>query len=253
MGVGGYYLAVRVAIIMAPTVRAYGDCVRDYFLRVFDDLNTKAEEVANQAYAELMGQPVTGEMDDPSDAAEAASERGQEFYDTMFAMRQSTLNMFTAGLFHLVEQQLASLGEDATFQAMGVPVPDIKLREIATWYSTYLALDLASFPEWVKINEELRRIANAVKHGEGSAARRLRELRSDLFVDPRLAQFGLGHLGHMPSTRRLSTPLAGDGLFVTPEVFEDYTLAVVSFLQRVKDHFLLHQADQYPATFRGRR
>lgn len=250
MGVGGYYLAVRVANIMAPTVRAYGDCVRDYFLPVFDDLNTKAEEVANQAYAELMGQPVTEEMDDPGDAAEAASERGQEFYDTMFSMRQSTLNMFTAGLFHLVEQQLASLGEDATFQAMGVPVPDIRLGEIAAWYATYLSLDLASFPEWVKINEELRRIANAVKHGEGSAARRLRELRPDLFVDPRLAQFGLGH---MPSARRLSTPLAGDDLFVTPEVFEEYTLAVVSLLQRVKDHFLLHQADQYPAAFRGRR
>lgn len=252
MGVGGYYLAVRLANIMAPTVRAYGDCVRDYFLPVFDDLNTKAEKVANKAYDELMRQPVTEEMDDPGDAAEAANERGQEFYDTMFAMRQGTLNMFTAGLFHLLEQQLASLGEDATFQAVGVPLPDIKLGEIATWYATYLTVDLAGFPEWTKINEELRRIANAVKHGEGSAARRLRELRPDLFVDPRLAQFGLGHSDHLPTARRLSTPLAGDDLFVTPEVFEEYTQAVISLLRRVKDHFLLHQDDQYPDIFRRR-
>lgn len=167
VGVGGYYLAVRVANIMAPTVRAYGDCVRQYFLPVFDDLNTKAEEVANQAYDELMQQSVTDEMDDPGDAAEAANERGQEFYDTMFAMRQSTLNMFTAGLFHLLEQQLASLGEDATFQAMGVPLPEVKLDETAMWYQKYLRLDLTGFQEWNKITEELRRIANAVKHGEG--------------------------------------------------------------------------------------
>lgn len=255
MGVGGYYLAVRVANIMAPTVRAYGDCVRRFFLPVFDDLNTKAEEVANQAYDELMQQPVTDEMDDPGDAAEAANQRGQEFYDTMFAMRQSTLNMFTAGLFHLLEQQLASLGEDATFQAMGVPLPEVKLDETAMWYHKYLRLDLTGFPEWTKITEELRRIANAVKHGEGPAARRLRELRPDLFIDPRLAQFGLGHLGHVSATRRLSTPLAGDDLFVTREVFDEYTQSVVSLLQGVKEYFLLHRDDQYPdiASARGRQ
>ena len=250
MGVGGYYLAVRVANIMAPTVRAYGDCVRDYFLPVFDDLNSKADEVANKAYDELMRLPVTEDIDDPADAAEAATERGQEFYDTMFAMRQSTLNMFTAGLFHLLEQQLASLGEDATLQAMGVPLPEIKLGEIATWYATYLTLDLTGFPEWAKIDDELRRIANAVKHGEGPAARHLRDLRPELFVDPRLEKFGLAHLGRVSITRRISTPLAGDDLFVTTEVFEDYTRTAVSLLQRMKDHFLCHQSEQYPASHR---
>lgn len=242
-------MAVRVANILMPTVRAYRDCVRQYFLPVFDDLNAKAEQVAHDAYEELMAQPITEGMEDPADAAEAAQGRGQDFYDTMFAMRQTTLNVFTAGLLHLLEQQLASLGEDATFQAMGVPVPDTKLDAIGAWYGTYLSLDLSSFPEWIKIAEELRRIANAVKHGEGAAARRLRELRPDLFIDPRLAQFGLGHLGHVSATRRLSTPLAGDNMFVTPEVFDEYSESVLSLLAVARDHFLIHRDNQYPDVF----
>lgn len=185
-------------------------------------------------------------MDDPADAAEAAQERGQDFYDTLFAMRQGTLNMFTAGLFHLLKQQLAALGEDAKFQAMGATVPEVKLDEIAAWYRRHLRLDLAALPDWATIDQQLRGIANAVKHGEGASARRLRGLRPDLFVDPRLAKFGLAHLGAVSATRRLSTPLAGDDLFVTPEVLEGYTQSAVSLLQQIKDHFLLHQDEEYP-------
>lgn len=245
MAVGGYYLAVRIAHTLAPMVRAYGDCVQDYFLPAFDNLNAKAEEIANKAYEELMGQPASNE-DDPADAAEAAQDRGQEFYDTMYAMRQSTLNMFAAGLFHLLEQQLAALGENATFQAMGVQVPEVKLDQIAPWYSKHLRLDLGALADWSKINDELRAIANAVKHGEGPAARRLRQIRPDLFVDLRLAELGLGQRGRMSAARRLSTPLAGNGLFITPPVFQEYTQSCVSLLDQIKHHFLLHQDEEYP-------
>lgn len=220
MGVGGYYLAVSVAHALAPTVRTYGDCVRDYFLPAFDGLNTKAEEFTNRAYEELTGQPAS-ENEDPSDIAEAAQNRGQQFYDMMYAMRQTTLNIFTAGLFHLLEQQLAALGEDATFQAMGVPVPKVELDQLPPWYQRHLRLDLTSLVEWSRINDELRTIANAVKHGEGSAAKRLRQIRPDLFVDPRLAGLGLGHVGRKSLQRHLSTPLAGDDLFGTPQAFEE--------------------------------
>ncbi len=246
MGVGGYYLAARLANTLTPTVRAYGDCVRDYFLPAFDNLNAKADEIAAKAYDELMGQPATSDMEDPADAAEAAQGRGQEFYDTMYAMRQSTLNMFTAALFHLVEQQLAALGVDETFRAMGLRVPEVKLDQTAEWYREHLRLDLSALADWSKINNELRMIANAVKHGEGSAARKLRQIRPGLFVDPRLAEFGLGHLAHMSAPRRLSTPLAGDDLFVTPEVFEEYTQSAVSLFQQIKNHFLAHRDEEYP-------
>jgi len=226
-------------------LRAYGDCVRDYFLPGFENLNEKAEEVANRAYSELVAQPATSDNDDGAEAAEWASDRGQDFYDMMFAMRQSSLNMFAAGLYHLLEQQLADLGENATFQAMGVPVPETKLSKTAEWYRKYLRLDLTTLAEWPKINDELRHIANAVKHGEGPAAERLRVLRPDLFTDPRLAQLGL--LGHLPSVPRcLSTPLAGEGLFVTPEILEEYTRLAVSLLHALKEYFLMHQDDQYP-------
>ena len=192
-----------------------------------------------------MSQPAS-EDDDPDDAAEAAMGRGQEFCDTMCAIRQGTLNMFTAGLFHLLEQQLAALGKDDTFQAMGVQVPEVKLDHIAVWYRRHLRVDLTALADWSKIDNELRTIANAVKHGEGSAARRLRQIRPDLFIDPGLAELGLGHLGHMSAPRRLSTPLAGDDLFVTPQAFEEYTRSGVSLLNQIKEYFLIHRDEEYP-------
>ena len=48
--------------------------------------------------------------------AEQAEYEAQEFYEMMFPLRQTTINLFTAGLFHLVEQQLAGLCHDAAFE-----------------------------------------------------------------------------------------------------------------------------------------
>jgi hypothetical protein len=83
---------------------------------------------------------------------------------------------------------------------------------------------------------------------EGSAARELRNLRPDLFVDPRFAEFGLGQLAGASASRRLSMPLAGEDLFVTPAILEEYVVSALSMLQDIKNHFLSHQKEQYPIT-----
>ncbi len=244
MGVGGGYLATKIAYVFVPMVRTYGDCVRNHFLPAFVNLDEKAREVADRAYSELVAQPAGPDDGDPGGVADEASARGQDFYDFMFAMRQSSLNIWAAGLYHLLEQQLAALGEDATFQAMGVPVPEAGPEKLVEWYRKYLGVDLAAFAEWPKIGNELRLIANAVKHGEGRSAQQVRKLRPDLFTDPRLARLGLGDLANTP--RRLSMPLAGEGLFITPEILEEYTRSGVSLLEALQEHFLMHQDQQYP-------
>jgi hypothetical protein len=51
--------------------------------------------------------------------------------------------------------------------------------------SDTLGLDLSSLPSWPVI-DELRLVANVVKHGEGDSAEKLRETRPELFVYPSL-------------------------------------------------------------------
>ena len=57
-----------------------------------------------------MSQPVGDEYSvDGSEEAEAAHDIGLSFYEDISKMYQATLNLFSAGLFHVIEQQLADL------------------------------------------------------------------------------------------------------------------------------------------------
>jgi hypothetical protein len=242
MGVSGYLLGSRTQHTLLPFVEAYVRLVRERLLVVFEDLTEQANQVASDQYANLMMEPPTG-IEDSAEIAELAQDRGQEFYDTMYALRQTSLNVFAAGLYHLLEQQVAALGQDATFQAMGVPVPGGHLSATADWYRRYLACDLRQLPEWGKLNGELRHVANAVKHGEGSSADELRAIRPELFVNPRFTEMGLGFRTR-PS--RLCQPLAGEDLFVTVPLFNEYSDAATDLLRGIGRHFMEREGEDYP-------
>ena len=90
-----------------------------------------ADVVEQQAYDELMSQPVgkyyTG---DGSEEAEQAFDVGLSFYQNITAMYQGTLNLFAAGLFHVIEQQLADLTRDGAIEIEG---PDTDLKNFFIW------------------------------------------------------------------------------------------------------------------------
>jgi hypothetical protein len=243
MAVKGRYMAWRVRSSPAPYVKAYGDCVLRDVLPAFSKLVERANEVADAEYQRLGSMPVNEDsVGDMSAAAEAAEEKGQVFYNTMAALRQTTLNLFAAGMFHLVEQQLADLCVDGSFE---VPEPtDTKLSVVADWYRRYFNLDLTSLPLWPKI-DELRLIANAVKHAEGGAAQRLRKLRPELFKDPSLRElFAAFPIMHKPISLRL--PLAGDDFYVTDERFSEYSEAANGLFDSLAGYFEAHAEDLYP-------
>jgi hypothetical protein len=238
--VTGVHLARRVRSALLPTVEAYGRCVLNDILPGFSNLDKRANEVAEEEYRRLGALPAGEDCDgDMSFAADAAQEKGLDFYNTMSAMRQATVNLFSAGLFHLAEQKLTDLCADATYR---IKPPDTKLDEVAEWYLRHYRVDLRQLLAWPKI-EELRLIANAVKHAEGSAARQLRKQRPELFEDPFTKRL-------FPRSRRtekaLRLPLAGEDLYVTDDMFSDYSLAATDFFQSLAEHFETHGEEQYP-------
>jgi|SRR5215472_13366004 len=93
------------------------------------------------------------------------------------------LNLMAAALFHLLEQQLAAIGQDSSFSQSGMPC--VKLLDLANWYAVHVGVDLRALNSWNSINE-LRLLANVVKHAEGNSSEELRELRPDLFAHPDL-------------------------------------------------------------------
>lgn len=125
MAVGGLYIAWRIRRMVLPFVRVYGQWVEERIIPMSEQLQKMAETVEQEAYDDLLSQPVGDEYSgDGSDEAEAAHDIGLSFFEDISKMYQATLNLFSAGLFHVVEQQLADLTRDGAIQK---EVSDTKL------------------------------------------------------------------------------------------------------------------------------
>ena len=229
----GAYLVGRVRIAV-KSVSAFAECVQASILPVFSGIEASATEIANAEWDRL-GASSAGE-DDMSEIADAAQEAGQEFYDNMMAVRQATLNLFAAGLFHLIEQQLASMCQDMATRSDKAPPSDTKIDVVADWFAEHLGVDLRGLTHWAKI-DELRYLANVVKHGEGTSAKKLRELNPRLFEHPAYGSiFSEGWISPLP----LGSPLAGEDLYVNEESFKGYELAGRGLLCELIGHFEAH-------------
>jgi hypothetical protein len=237
MPIYGNHLAWQFGTFAVPCFRAYRDHILTDVLSGYANMDEYARRVADEAYRQ-MGARFAGEdyCGDPGDAAEAASEQGQVYYEMMAGMRQATINLHAAGLFHLLEQQLGNLihcVRNSEHPDNAGEEPKSNIHAYAKWYRRYLGLDLEKLVEWPKI-DELRLVANAVKHAKGDSEAELRVKRPDLFQHPIRAEMGLSGVATREEPLRL--PLAGDGLFITEAVFNEYATAVYDFVLEILGH-----------------
>lgn len=105
----------------------------------------------------------------------------------------------------------------------------------------HLQLDLKTLPSWSAI-DELRLVANAVKHAEGKASRQLERLRPELFRNPGYAEFYKEH-GLDPYIGPVAAPLAGEDLFVSEVLLREYAGAAESFFGEIAAYFSAHGDD----------
>ncbi len=236
----GKYIVERTRIAV-NCVAVLAEFVCASILPAFSGVEARADEIANAEYDRLGS---NGE-DDMSAVADAAREAAEEFYDKMMAVRQLSLNLYAAGLFHLLEQQLASIGQEVAHGAPGVDPPaDTNLTAVAAWYKSYLGIDVCQLVHWKKV-EELCYLANVVKHGEGRSAKQLSGLNPKLFEHPVYGDiFSSGWISAQP----IRSPLFGEDLYVTEESFKDYALNCCGLLQEVIAHFEAVKDVFYPRT-----
>ena len=93
---------------------------------------------------------------------------------------------------------------------------EIPTAEAIKWFKNDVGLDLKGLLSWPVINE-LRLVANAVKHGEGHSAADLRQLRPDLFVLPQFKDREIG-----THRLRVRKPLFGQDIYVSADDFAKY-------------------------------
>lgn len=232
----GSYLASQVRRLSRPII-AFREYVLRDVLPAFGDIDARAEQVANDYYNRIGAQPAGEYEIDMADVAEAADQHSYDWCEMMSSLRQTMLNLMAAGLFHLVEQQLATLSRDGLFEES---VKDTNIFAVKTWYREQLNVDFEALPSWDVINE-MRLVANTVKHGEGGSARDLRAVNPELFTNPAytaLYEHAEESLEERVMRATLSAPLSGDDFFVTEEILQGYAERAEAFFGEIAAELL---------------
>lgn len=205
-----------------PRIDALADCLKRRILPSFESVGEEAENLQEEEYKQMTS--CASEDADPADLAEAAFNRGLDFYTTMMDMAQGIRNMFAAGLYHLFEQQLLLLHRRELL--------DFEEENDANLFSLNQAgkrlashgICIEEFHSWPKIRE-LRALANTIKHADGPACGELKNLRPDLFCRPDARELGLPYLPGL----KVFQPLTGESIYVTDDAFNEYVEAVKEF------------------------
>lgn len=165
---------------------------------------------------ERIGRQVAREMD-YGDFTQIIHDRSIEYYLSLAKVRQGMVNLFTAGLYHLFEQQVTQ------FATPSKPLAGEKLFACFADVLNAHRGCANELPHWQRLTTELRLVANTVKHGPGDSADKLAELRQDLFV-PKYLRGVVDCRGDIALS-----PVVGEGLFLEQGDFEVYADAIIEF------------------------
>jgi hypothetical protein len=240
----GGYLAHQVRQYAIRPIIAFREYVFRDVIPQFCNLNQRADQIGSEYYDRAITPPVDEDCDgDTSQFADEAHDHALSWYEMMRSLRQTMLNLLAAGLFHLTEQQLALLGQDASFENR--QPKSTALEDLAKWYGSILRLDLYTLQGWPLI-EELRLVANTAKHAEGRSSEKLKSLRPQLFCDPALEKMfeGTGVKEYFVN-RPVAAPLAGADLFVTEGALQQYAEGVEVFFREIAATLDEHENEYY--------
>jgi len=214
------------------------DTLENRLLPVFDGIADEARKVSEDEWGRLMSLPGSGE-EDPSDMAEAAEQAGATHYESIYGIRQGVLNLFAVSLYHIFEQQLFFFARKEILPGgEGVRSKRFKVQDLQKRLLE-IGIDLNIFCTW-KTVEELRLVANTVKHAEGDSATKLHKLRPDLFKHPE----ALGRsISGNEKIHRVYQPLIGDDLYISLPVIKEYKDALIRFWEELSDTIQCGQLD----------
>jgi len=183
------YLDNRIRKMLKEPFETFAKTYHERVIPIFSSLEEESQAIADEKYEDL-GRYFNPENDDPADYAEMAWEAGLEHYESMSLMQYNMRLMWISTLYQFWEQQVRKFvfeevtrthkfidkkGNDVDFAGFCTRgIDDIKEE------FNEFGIDLEKLNSWSRI-EELRLLANVIKHGEGWSATKLKELRPDYF------------------------------------------------------------------------
>lgn len=219
----GRFWAENFSGVFSKQIIHFCATVETRFLPTFDNLEAEAAQASEDEWARL-GRVVDPENTDEARLAEQAQAAGVDYYLSMDSVRQALINLAVTALYHLFEQQLLLFHRREVLHP--AEEDDKKLMNIGEFKARLSAagIEISSLSAWPKV-EELRFVANAIKHAEGASADKVRQLRPDLFINPHLHQT----LIFASSRSHVYMPLAGEDIFLTVNDLKGYSEALLEF------------------------
>lgn len=238
----GHFWSHYFKQIFVPQINAFCDVVIHRINPTFSDIEQEADTIAQNEFERLGSMPVDEDhILDMADIAEKAQEAGLEYYQAITGIHQGIINLSIAALYHLFEQQLL------LFHRRQVLHPseenNIHLTSLSQFKMRLLegGLILENLSSWQQI-DELRLVANSVKHAEGKSTDSLRRLRPELFENPVIKKDEVTNW--LASSPNVFMPLFGEDIYLTIADLDVYRAALLSFWNEFGDAICQHSDDQ---------
>ena len=248
----GNHWSIWIRKVCIPEIEWTLRAILDHILPSIPDPATEADKTSDAIW--YGNTEHYSDEEDPCAFAEYAENQGFEVYDRLNGVRQAAANMATVMLWHLLEQQMLVFHtrqvltvheEQAARENPEVKsdIPckkgkEVKKRKLLSLEEFHARLDaggcsMKSLSAWSKVNE-LRLVANTVKHGSGPSSDELFKIRPDFFYPNCDTQ------EHNSRPCLLRKPAAGEDLYVTEQDIAAYFEAAISLWQefsiKIEEH-----------------
>ena len=161
------HLCEHDQIVILDKIETVYSTVKTRLLPTFDSIDNEAKEIENERLKEL-GQRFNPDYMDESDVFDDAFHKGVDHYIVHTEMKKEFIKSAVTWIFHLFEK-------DCTY------IFETKDGNTKKDLLTSLSIDTAKGSSWYKCNNELRLLANSIKHGEGRSLDELKLERPDYF------------------------------------------------------------------------
>lgn len=231
--------------IFFESIDTFLHIIKDAFIPALSPVNIEAEADKRRAEVEERLSGTADESFDIADVIGKIEEAAIDYYMSIGEMQQGMVNLFAVGLRHMYEQQLyqfylkqiVCLDEEHEIIRTDKETP---MGENLTRSYKEKRFDLSTYVGWDML-EELRRLSNCIKHGEGPSCQELKKVNSVLF-DFRHASEDIWNKPGIDSESRYTpvmNPMSGTDIYVTVEDLTKYAEAVRAFWQ---DFFSKYQS-----------
>jgi hypothetical protein len=181
-------------------------------LPIFADIESEAD----QAEQEYINNATSRRDFDPESVGEAALGHGVGVLQDLHFIRGQLIGLAAAGLFHLWEKLCKEFLDTELRSITQMPTHDVIANfDFNSVCSELIRVGIHIRPKIKDDIDVLRRLANTVKHGDGTSCQCLAAMMPELFFNP------------------LFLPATASMLDLKPEHFERFSTAVLQFWEHI--------------------